>query len=50
MAIPGEKPWANSHSILERQEEKRTVPETVEDHVAYSPSKKKKILWIILLI
>ena len=42
MAIPGEKPWANSHLILERQEEKRTVPETVENDVTYSPSKKKK--------
>ena len=44
MAIPGEKPWANSHLILERQEEKRTVPETVENDVTYSPSKKKKKL------
>ena len=40
MAIAGEKPWAISHLILERQEEKGTVPETVENDVTYSPSKK----------
>ena len=26
-----------------RQEEKRTVPETVENYVTYSPSQKKKL-------